>query len=203
MITNQATTEMLQALKAQIMKEQFDEKYPVGKGIYIQFQGMQEPSVAFAKYGATWTRDNDYAGRVLVGYGATSANPTYKGTYSSTTQYYQNEIVSFSGNYFVAVKNTKGNSPSNTTYWKLYSLGATGGEYQHVSTINEMPDHNHASRIVGEQTSSFDHIAINTTWGRFQTIIDLVKEVYNHSENTEPHNNMQPYKVVGVWKRTA
>lgn len=69
MIQNLATQEMLNALKAQVMKEQFDEKYPVGNGHYIQFQGMGDPSVVFAKYGATWTIDADYSGRVLVGQG--------------------------------------------------------------------------------------------------------------------------------------
>lgn len=69
MISNLATQKMIQALKEQIMKEQFDEKYPVGNGHYIQFQGMAEPSVAFAKYGATWQIDTDYTGRMLVGSG--------------------------------------------------------------------------------------------------------------------------------------
>lgn len=171
MIQNLATQKMIQALKEQIMKEQFDEKYPVGNGHYIQFQGMAEPSVAFAKYGATWQIDTDYTGRVLVGSG---------------------------------------------TGFPLIGEGLTGGEATHTLTVAEMPEHTHnyypfsSDETVGydfqEEVGAWTYVDNHaskpgTPWTRYGGY--STAGVMTESGGGSPHSNMQPYKVVSVWKRTA
>ena len=44
-----------------------------------------------------------------------------KGEYSSTTAYKALNIVSQNGNSYVAIQDTQGNPPTNTTYWQLLS----------------------------------------------------------------------------------
>lgn len=163
-VNNIATQEMLKALKTQIMKEQFDEKYPVGSGHYIQFQGMSEPDVAFAKYGATWTRDNDYAGRVLVG----------SGTRDGVT----------------------------------YAFGTTGGSADAV--VVEHFHTNDVVGIVGGEASVHGGFTMNNRWNWIQSegtrLLDSYGAgVYNTGTKgvSGVGKNMQPYKVVAVWKRTA
>lgn len=94
-----------------------------------------------------------------------------------------------------------------------YTAGDTGGEATHTLTANEMPSHNHSIRA-------------NTTWGESETLgawqqfvatdtlYDLgasggtmtasyYDKVIQRTGGGAAHNNMPPYLVVYVWKRTA
>lgn len=80
-----------------------------------------------------------------------------------------------------------------------YSAGATGGEATHKLTIAEIPSHAHA---VGYQ--KYGKPSGATDW--------LVQASYaaapyqsstGSSGGNAVHNNMPPYIVVYVWKRTA
>ena len=88
-----------------------------------------------------------------------------------------------------------------------YSNGATGGEATHKLTTTEMPSHNHAQSSVGTQR------AISTTTSGATNYIERGSGVYytatlnNFTTGSRggdgAHNNMPPYLVVYIWKRTA
>lgn len=201
--------------KAEIMTLIYDGSYwqiiegysladkPVGKRI-PQHNGEQTPA---ALYGGTWAVDTDYAGRVSVYYGTTN-NPLYKGTYASATQYAPNEIVLYSGNYYMATQTTQGNVPTNTTYWTAYQNGATGGEATHTLTQDELPDLTMKIKY-GNNTE-----LVYTRDGIVQSAVtaNLQRSFVTNSVNSEsfvivnggqPSNIMQPYIVETMWKRTA
>lgn len=78
-----------------------------------------------------------------------------------------------------------------------YTAGTTGGEAQHTLTVNEMPSHRHEI-LASTQGTAFGSAYINPSNGS-----------RNSTDQTElngggqPHNNMPPYIVVYMWKRTA
>ena len=70
----------------------------------------------------------------------------------------------------------------------------TGGAKTHTLTVDEMPAHTHSVPNSGSQNNSFDS---GTTVGN---------DVTGTSGSTgggQAHNNLQPYIVVYMWKRTA
>ncbi|MGX7328254.1 DUF859 family phage minor structural protein [Enterococcus bulliens] len=81
------------------------------------------------------------------------------------------------------------------------SVGKTGGEKSHTLTINEMPSHAHGQRV----TTNSGGTGIRSDWVKdgsgFQS--------YPQGINTEAigggrgHNNLQPYTIVYMWRRTA
>lgn len=102
-----------------------------------------------------------------------------------------------------------------------YTSGATGGEAMHTLTTSEMPSHTHGSKelkgtfrglswksgtatgIVSYGTHNNDRTASNgTNFGAVTATIDATHE-HNSVGGDKPHNNMPPYLVVNVWKRTA
>lgn len=78
-----------------------------------------------------------------------------------------------------------------------YTAGDTGGEAEHTLTVNEMPSHRHEI-LASTQGTAFGSAYINPSNGS-----------RNSTDQTElngggqPHNNMPPYIVVYMWKRTA
>lgn len=93
-----------------------------------------------------------------------------------------------------------------------YSLGATGGEATHKLTINELPNHNHIQRKVASN-GEMGYIVNKTKNGDYtgdELGINQVNWYTNKAPVTtesiggsKPHNNMPPYLVVNIWKRTA
>ena len=70
----------------------------------------------------------------------------------------------------------------------------TGGAKTHTLTVDELPAHTHSVPNSGSQNNSFDS---GTTVGN---------DVTGTSGSTgggQAHNNLQPYIVVYMWKRTA
>ena len=93
-----------------------------------------------------------------------------------------------------------------------HTVGMTGGEENHKLTINEMPSHDHIQRkfvnnnmdalvvnphIEGMYTG--DELGIGqTSW--LENKAPLTTSVSGYDQ---PHNNMPPYYVTNMWKRTA
>lgn len=85
-----------------------------------------------------------------------------------------------------------------------YTAGDTGGEATHVLTVDEMPEHKHTLEVhIGYGAGGSG--GYGSAWGRADQ---------NNPANKWPascqmaggnlgHNNMPPYLVVYMWKRTA
>lgn len=105
---------------------------------------------------------------------------------------------------------------------KTFTAGATGGEYNHVLTVGEMPSHNHSasSSSTGdhyhvwysgrygssENSTSADSAGIGANDTSHKTLSagshSHTITINNTGSNTA-HNNIQPYLAVYYWKRTA
>ena len=81
-------------------------------------------------------------------------------------------------------------------------IGKTGGEKTHLLIADEMPSHAHfmenVRKWVGAETG-------DVTWPE-DGVNQLAKEGMptSYTGGSQPHNNLQPYQVVGyMWIRTA
>lgn len=93
-----------------------------------------------------------------------------------------------------------------------YAAGNTGGEATHTLTVNEMPSHGHAFGDNGMAMCVYttnDPAGLNR-WGfvganQSGWYINANKNIaaINTTGGNGAHNNMPPYLVVYMWKRTA
>lgn len=114
----------------------------------------------------------------------------------------------------------QGKSDWGTTY----NAGSTGGEATHTLTVGEIPNHNHTGSIntAGEHTHS---LTLKALWGdgngsgngwagdtrdggrrtnTFSTVGNHTHTVtINSTGSDQPHNNLQPYISVYMWKRST
>ena len=67
-----------------------------------------------------------------------------RGEYNNTTQYYLFDLVNYEGSSYVAIGNTLGNLPTNTTYWQLIaekgnvgSVGPVGSQGVGIASITK------------------------------------------------------------------
>lgn len=79
-----------------------------------------------------------------------------------------------------------------------YSNGATGGEATHKLTINEMPKHMHKVQTYYSNGSAGSCVNVSSAWANCRIDGDTATV-----GGDQPHNNMPPYLVVYMWKRTA
>ena len=81
-----------------------------------------------------------------------------------------------------------------------YAAGATGGESSHVLSVNEMPPHNHPIKVIeaGNGKGSYNFIQYD---GWYTNNANMLSSEYAGSGAA--HNNMPPYYVVYMWRRTA
>ena len=91
-----------------------------------------------------------------------------------------------------------------------YSAGATGGEANHILTLAESPSHNHRDLYWGNGGSyqfGVNRTAGGGTWGfdYWSTSSNCSEANFytNYVGGNQAHNNMPPYLVVYIWKRTA
>lgn len=82
-----------------------------------------------------------------------------------------------------------------------YSNGSTGGEASHTLTVGEIPSHTHdAHTAYGGKTSGDLAVMRSATLSnQSTTTVSRTKETGGGAA----HNNMPPYQVVYMWKRTA
>lgn len=86
-----------------------------------------------------------------------------------------------------------------------YELGSVGGEATHTLTTSEMPSHTHETAKGAIAPSSDKTFGAYSTY-QAENSINPGKYWYAnvlHSGGGQPHNNLPPYLVVNIWKRTA
>ena len=86
-----------------------------------------------------------------------------------------------------------------------YNAGSTGGEATHKLTVSEIPSHNHVEmygdRPWGDEFASGSSASTNVTkWSANET---KKTNMTGSTGGGDAHNNMPPYLVVYMWKRTA
>ena len=85
-----------------------------------------------------------------------------------------------------------------------YTAGKTGGEATHKLTANEMPAHSHAIYSgYGDIVSNVSDAYRYQTWGSSDRGWKTGNLGTNSIGGGAAHNNMPPYLVVYMWKRTA
>lgn len=88
-----------------------------------------------------------------------------------------------------------------------HAAGSTGGEENHVLTVNEMPSHNHNyAQYVGcvgwTGSSNWNVVKTTNNDGYTNTNTSGYMSTFNKGGG-QAHNNMPPFLAVYVWKRTA
>lgn len=80
-----------------------------------------------------------------------------------------------------------------------FSIGDTGGEFDHTLTVSEMPSHSHSGNFWSSTKNEGSTIGPDLDPGDPDGIIDSV----DSTGGGQSHNNVQPYLVVYMWVRTA
>ena len=71
----------------------------------------------------------------------------------------------------------------------------TGGEKIHTLSVNELPSHTHMLHLVSNQLGN-GGVRWGTTYSQYDGNVDTYS-----TGNSQPHNNMQPYETLYMWKR--
>lgn len=79
------------------------------------------------------------------------------------------------------------------------TIGETGGAKTHTLTVNEMPAHRHSIDFSAQVGGSGDRIPVGGVGGYVGTDQDAVRV----AGGGQAHNNLQPYIVVYMWRRSA
>lgn len=80
------------------------------------------------------------------------------------------------------------------------SVEKTGGEKNHKLSVAEMPSHNHSKTMVPKDNA---WIAPNTGWNYSYTNQQTYIQNTDNTGGDQPHNNLQPYITVYMWKRIS
>lgn len=110
----------------------------------------------------------------------------------------------------------------DATQTEFNQIGKVGGEKTHILTINEMPTHNHMGKTYSKNFNTGETIPRARAYARSYSYDDTTDGVWKYSGSevvsgaeitdmietsnsggNQPHNNLQPYKVVAYWKRIA
>jgi hypothetical protein len=79
----------------------------------------------------------------------------------------------------------------------------TGGAKTHTLTVNEMPAHNHTFSDNVRSLSTQAGYPNPTSQYNPNLATNVISNVTDNSGGGESHNNLQPYIVTYMWKRTA
>lgn len=98
---------------------------------------------------------------------------------------------------------------------RTLSAGQIGGEYGHVLSIDEMPNHNHSIHVAGTRLdvngdNNFRvQVYTPTSGGDFWNLGLARSPQGSHDAaitatgNSKKHNNIPPYLAVYMWQRTS
>lgn len=84
----------------------------------------------------------------------------------------------------------------DTSQTEFDTLEETGGEKTHTLTVEEMPSHRHTVNYSSSPGTSVGVTAMGTKLSDSSAIVQA-------TGGGQAHNNLQPYVVVSMWKRTA
>ena len=92
----------------------------------------------------------------------------------------------------------QGTGTDSNSVSKTFTNGTTGGEYNHTLTTSEMPKHKH-------QTGSRQTYGSGSAWGliNYGSSVSTQDRDTSETGSGNAHNNIQPYFVCYIWKRTA
>lgn len=83
-----------------------------------------------------------------------------------------------------------------------YSAGSAGGESEHTLTVNEMPSHTHTTTTNIDAAGFGTNNSLARGYGG-STENKSGSPWISHTGGGQAHNNMPPYLVVYMWKRTG
>lgn len=126
------------------------------------------------------------------------------GSYYETSDTSFDPNTSMGGTWELETDGTVLVSKSNTTGSKFNaSIGSVVGEETHTLTIEELAEHNHNLAYLYDLTKGYKNAFIPTTTVENPTnYTSDIKTIQNTGGN-QPHNNVQPSKIVNRWHRTA
>lgn len=87
-----------------------------------------------------------------------------------------------------------------------YSIGATGGEANHVLTINEMPSHRHMPTDAGNYFTYqiwLGSYNVDPSTGGAGSWNGGYTQTTSAVGGNQPHNNMPPYFTCYMWRRIS
>ena len=126
------------------------------------------------------------------------------------------EMIFPVGSTYITQTNTNPNSVLGIGTWERFNgkialgvddtdenmntIGQTGGEKEHVLTVDELPAHNHPSNNYFESSGGTPNIwAVRSVDG-----LSGWKDNGTSIGGSQPHNNIQPYEIVGyMWIRRS
>ena len=126
------------------------------------------------------------------------------GSYYETSDISFDPNISMGGTWELETDGTVLVSKSSTTGSKFNaSIGNVVGEETHTLTVQELAEHNHAIGYLYDLAKGYSNAFTPTTTKENPTdYTSDIKTIQNTGGN-QPHNNIQPSKIVNRWHRTA
>ena len=90
----------------------------------------------------------------------------------------------------------------DTSQTEFNSVGKTGGEKTHTLTINEMPSHQHLNIAHGWSVHLFG-ADVDLTASSYAMWYGSDGAYTGVAGGSQPHNNLQPYITVYMWRRVS
>ena len=101
----------------------------------------------------------------------------------------------------------------NESETEFSTVNKIGGEKTHTLTVNEMPSHNHDFRYSTDNAVTFYNAGVGKdgtytgdNYLGFSNSVSLFASyvvVLSNTGSSQPHNNLQPYITVYMWKRVS
>ena len=101
----------------------------------------------------------------------------------------------------------------NESETEFSTVNKIGGEKTHTLTVNEMPSHNHDFRYSTDNAVTFYNAGVGKdgtytgdNYLGFSNSVSLFASyvvVLGNTGSSQPHNNLQPYITVYMWKRVS